>query len=252
MDKDLQDKIRLAKDAHKKGKDEAKALLHLRFGGLYIRDVVYSANDGIVTTFAVVAGVAGAGLQTNVILILGFANLLADGLSMAIGNYLGTKSEREYEESERKMEEWEIEHLPEEEKSEIREIYRKKGFQGKDLDRAVEIITSDKDQWVREMMVDELEIIDKFETSPLNHGIATFISFAIAGILPLIPYLFGMRYAWQFSIAMTGVALFVVGLSRTFITKKSWLVGGIEMLFVGTIAAAAAYGVGWGIEYFLM
>ena len=96
--------------------------------GGYLRDFVYGANDGIITTFAVVAGVAGANLSASVVLILGFANLLADGFSMAMSNYLGEKSNRDFVATERGREEWEVERLPEEEREEIRKIYRAKGF----------------------------------------------------------------------------------------------------------------------------
>src|SRR3989344_9708993 len=136
------DQLVAARRAH--WKDETRSKLHASTVGNYLRDMVYGANDGIVTTFAVVAGVAGAELGINVVLILGFANLLADGLAMAIGNYLGTKSEDEYITKERAMEEWEVDHLPDLEKKEIESIYRKKGFKGKDLVRVVAVITGDK------------------------------------------------------------------------------------------------------------
>ncbi len=103
--------------------------------GRYIGDMVYGGIDGIVTTFAVVSGVAGAALSTGIVLILGFANLFADGLSMAVGNYLGTKSEVDYKRRERYREEWEIENLPDEERTEIRQIYKRKGFTGELLEK---------------------------------------------------------------------------------------------------------------------
>jgi vacuolar iron transporter family protein len=250
MDKDqLEKKIADVKKAHK---DKiAHEMLHSKSGGTYIKDLVYGANDGIITTFAVVAGVAGAGLSPTVVLILGFSNLVADGLSMAIGNYLGTRSEEDYIRREQKMEEWEIEHVPEEEKAEIRQIYRKKGFKGADLENAVAVITSDKKQWVREMMVEELGLIPEEESSQaIKNGVATFIAFVIAGFLPLIPYTLGMigESAFTVAIIMTAVAMFAIGASRVLITKGNWLKSGIEMLFVGLIAAVFAYGIGYFIE----
>lgn len=245
-DKDLQEKIRLARAAHQKGNADEE--MHQTFGGMYIRDIVYGANDGIITTFAVVAGVAGAGLEPRIVLILGFANLFADALSMAAGNYLGTKSELEYHESERKMEAWEIEYIPEEERKEIREVYERKGFEGKDLDRAVEIITSDRDRWLREMMIEEHGFIPEGADDPRKNAFVTFVAFALAGTLPLMPYVFGAVTMWPWSIVMTGVALFVVGSARTWITGRKWLVAGIEMLLVGAVAASVAYGIGFLIE----
>jgi hypothetical protein len=102
-----------------------------RHGGAshqYIGDMVYGGLDGIVTTFAVVSGVAGAELGSGIVLILGLANLFADGLSMATGAYLSSKSEREYYEREREREGWEVEHFPEGERAELLEIYRAKVF----------------------------------------------------------------------------------------------------------------------------
>jgi vacuolar iron transporter family protein len=107
-----------------------------------IEDFVYGATDGAVTTFAVVAGVVGAALSPSIVLILGFANLFADGFSMAVGNYLGSKSQREFIEKERRKEEWEIDNLVEQEKQEIKDIYMKKGFKAELLDEIVNVITS--------------------------------------------------------------------------------------------------------------
>ena len=115
-------------------------------------DFVYGATDGAVTTFAVVAGVVGASLSPSIVLILGFANLLADGFSMAVGNYLATKAQREYIEKARKREEWEIDNLVEQEKQEIRDIYTKKGFKAELLDEIVKVITSRRKVWFDTMM----------------------------------------------------------------------------------------------------
>ena len=127
---------------------------------LSIEDFVYGATDGAVTTFAVVAGVVGAALSPSIILILGFANLFADGFSMAIGNYLGSKSQKEYMEKERRREEWEIDNLVEQEKQEIRDIYTKKGFKAELLDEIVNVITSRRKVWVDTMMREELGLIE--------------------------------------------------------------------------------------------
>lgn len=247
----LEQKIKEVRAAHQKG--HATEKYHATFGGTYIRDVVYGANDGIITTFAVVAGVAGANLSSNIVLILGFSNLLADGLAMAIGNYLGTKSEQEYIAKERKMEEWEIKHVPNCEIKEIRDIYKKKGFKGKSLTQMVDLVTSNKKLWVDTMMIDELGILPNDDQSPIKNGLATFLSFGIAGLFPLLPYLFQVPYLeFNLSIVLTGLSLFAVGALRTLITKKHWLIAGLEMLFVGAIAAVVAYTTGHFIDQKLM
>jgi len=225
-------------------KGESTDKFHATLFGLYIRDIVYGANDGIVTTFAVVAGVAGANLSPKVVLILGFANLLADGLSMGLGNYLGTKSQQEYAKKRRQNEEWEVKHLPELETQEIKAIFQKKGYRGKDLTNLTRLITHNKKAWIDTMMIDELGIFPEKLPHPFKNGLATFIAFAIAGLFPLLPYIFSRHLplsSFDTSIVTTVVALFSVGALRTFITKKPWLTAGLEMLFVGAIAAIAAY-----------
>src|SRR3989344_3794488 len=128
---------------------------HAEDTGQYLGEFVYGAIDGTVTTFATVAGATGAALSPGIVIILGFANLIADGFSMACGNFLSERTQRDYIAKERKREEWEIENVREGEVEEIRGIFKKKGFKGKDLKRAVEVITSDKKVWVDTMMSDE-------------------------------------------------------------------------------------------------
>ena len=237
-------RVAQAKRAHQEG--TAEQLLHRTTAGRYLSDAVYGANDGIITTFAVVSGVAGAALEPKVVLILGFANLLADGLSMAVSNYLGTKSEQEFVQEERKMEEWEIEHLPEEERKEIEEIYYEKGFRGDDLKRVVEVITSDKEIWVKEMLKEELGICQLTSDSPIKHGLATFIAFVAAGLVPLLSFLFPLgKGAFTVSIILTALVLFTVGALRSILIARPWYRAGVEMLLVGAAAAVVAYGVGY-------
>lgn len=234
--------------AHKKGIANEK--YHNIGKGSYLRNMVYGANDGIVTTFAVVAGVAGANLSTKIILILGFANLVADGISMALGNFLGTRSENQLKKEELKTERWEIDHVPEEEAKEIEQIYKDKGFKGEDLKRAVQIITNNKDLWAKEMMIHELGIIPGEEESPWKNGLVTFAAFAIAGLLPLLPYVFNIAIKNTFTTAtiFTGVALFIVGALRTIFTKRNWLLAGLEMFAVGALAAGSAYILSYWID----
>src|SRR3954452_16190510 len=121
----------------------------------YLRDWVYGGIDGTVTTFAVVAGVAGAELSTKTLLILGAANLFADGFSMAAANYSGTKAEIEEYAQVRHMEERHVELAPEGEREEIRQIFHAKGFRGAALDSAVDVITSKRQRWIESMMTEE-------------------------------------------------------------------------------------------------
>jgi VIT1/CCC1 family predicted Fe2+/Mn2+ transporter len=217
--------------------------------GKYIKSVVYGGLDGIVTTFAVVAGVNGASLSAGIVLILGFANLLADGLSMAIGDYLSTKSEQEYRGTERAREAWEVEHYPEGEKKELVEIYEAKGISASDARQMVETVSRHPKAWVDIMMVEELSILPG-EESPLKNALITFVSFAVFGFVPLITTIlarfvpFLARNSFPVSAGMVAVTLFSLGAVKTKITGRPWLGSGLETLIVGGITAAAAWGVG--------
>ncbi|HIH48187.1 TPA: hypothetical protein HA369_08510 [Candidatus Woesearchaeota archaeon] len=225
--------------------------------GRYLGDMVFGAIDGIVTTFAVVAGVAGASLSFSVVLILGFANLFADGFSMAMGNFLSIKSDQDYFKREHDRESWEIDNVPMGEKEEIRQIYRAKGFKGKDLERAVEIITSEKKVWVDEMMKHELNLPGFEEKSAVKGALATFLAFGVAGFIPLVSYLLVFvipgidDLAFEIAIILTAIVLFVVGSLRSFLIAKKWYIAGFEMLLVGMLAASVAYLVGFGLNQLL-
>src|SRR5262249_18364307 len=140
-----------------------------------------------VTTFAVVSGVAGAGLPRHVAVILGVANLLADGFSMAVGNYLSTKADRQMVDRVRSMEESHIDQVHEGEREEIRQIFQAKGFQSPLLEQIVEVITNDRKQWVNTMLTEEFGL--RLETpSPNRAAVATFAAFVLAGSIPLLPF----------------------------------------------------------------
>ena len=215
----------------------------------YLKDFVYGAIDGVVTTFAVVSGVAGAGLQSEIIVVLGLANLLGDGFSMAASNFLGTRTEDQQRQRAREMERRHIQHVPEGEREEVRQIYAAKGFSGDDLERAVTIITSDEERWIDTMLVDELGV-GLQGPSALKAAVTTFISFFIVGLLPLIVFLFGFVYPmdnntmYVLSTLITGLAFFLVGAAKSWFVDQVWYRSGLETLLVGGIAAGLAYLVG--------
>lgn len=215
----------------------------------YLKDFIYGAIDGTVTTFAVVSGVVGAGLSSKVIIILGLANLLADGFSMAVSNYLGTKAEEQFRAQIRKTEEEHIRSIPEGEKEEIRQIFAGKGFKGKDLERAVKIITSDPKQWVDTMIQEEFGL-SLNGPSALKAAFSTFISFVLVGSIPLGVFIYelishvSVAHAFFISAIMTGIAFFVVGALKGKFVGHRWFLSGTETLLVGAVASFLAYGVG--------
>ena len=209
----------------------------------YVRDWIYGGIDGAVTTFAVVSGVAGAQLSPLIVLILGFANLVADGFSMAASNYLGTRAEID---DYRRLEEIEYRHIrvnPEGEREEIRQIYKEKGFENEELEKAVELITADKERWVQTMLTEEYGLPAEIR-SPWKAAFSTFSAFVICGLVPLIPYLFGAESSFGISSALTGLTFFVIGSVKSRWSTASWLHSGLETFFVGALAAVLAYAVG--------
>ena len=209
----------------------------------YVRDWIYGGVDGAVTTFAVVSGVAGAELSASIVLILGFANLAADGFSMAASNFLGTRAEIDDQKRLAAIEYKHIEEAPEGEREEIRQIYREKGFEGEELEKAVELITSDKDRWVQTMLVEEYGLPAEVRSPWLAAG-STFSAFIICGLVPLVPYLIGWDSSFLVACIMTGVTFFLIGSFKSVWSTHSWLRSGAETLFIGALAAGLAYGIG--------
>lgn len=244
-----------AKDAYNTKSKEASIQAHKHKGephseqGKYIKSLIYGGLDGIITTFAVVAGVAGASLSMGVVLILGFANLIADGLSMAIGDYLSTKAENEYQQIERDRETWEVENYPEGEKQEMMDVYISKGMSEEDAFNMVEILSRNKDTWISVMMAEELGIVES-EESPIMNSLVTFGSFIFFGFIPLLAYVLstfiaGMEnYTFILACVLTATTLFILGALKVRVTMKNWFKSGAEMLVVGGIAAMAAFFIG--------
>lgn len=218
----------------------------------YLGEFVYGGIDGSVTTFAVVAGSAGAGLESSVVIILGFANLLADGFAMSVGSYLSTKSEQENYDKHKAVEYWEVDNLPEKERDEIREIYAAKGFEGELLEQVVAKITEDKDRWVDVMMKEELDMTEETK-SPLAMGGVTFLSFLIFGFIPLLSYVlnyYKLLSADLFLVSsvLTGLVFCLIGYLKAIVTQTKVLKSVLETLFLGGAAALLAYFVGDVLE----
>lgn len=218
----------------------------------YLGEFVYGGIDGSVTTFAVVAGAVGAGLDSAVIIILGFANLLADGFSMSVGAYLSQKSEKDNFHRHERIEYWEVDNLPELEREEVRKIYAAKGFEGALLEQVVEVICSDRDRWVDTMMKEELGMM-KEERSPFKIGLVTFLAFQVVGLVPLLVYV------WDFTVGfpgdlflsaslLTALAFVVIGFLKSFVTETAYWRAIGETLALGVAAAAVSYYVGNFLE----
>jgi len=219
----------------------------------YLRDFVYGAIDGIVTTFAVVAGVAGAGLDDRVVIILGAANLVADGFSMAMSNLLGSRAEAQQRARARLEEERHIELVPEGEREEISQIYAAKGLEGETLEAVVEAITADRELWLNTMMTEELGYAPS-ERSPARAAATTFAAFVALGALPLLVFAFqaaadlnvSAPFAW--SAILAGIAFFAVGTFKSRFVDQAWWKAGFETLALGGAAAVLAYAIGIALQ----
>ena len=227
--------------------------LHGRFNSKFLKAAVFGASDGIVTTFAVVAGVHGAQLPISVVLILGLANLLADGLSMGIGDYLGERSEDRFKRYQFEVEQWETKHLPEEELRELELYFADRGVAGPDRDQLTKIISKYPKLWTELGFMEEMGELPAPEKDQKlwQSGAVTFVAFFCAGSLPLLPFMlqaiFGLKLPlthFTLSIITTALALFFVGSLRTLVTKGKWWQNGAEGLAIGAVAAITAYVVG--------
>ena len=216
----------------------------------YLADGVLGAIDGCVTTFAVVAGATGGALSPLVIIILGFANLIADGFSMAVSNYHGTRSERDRVEQKRRTEERHIEAVPEGEREEIRQIFAQKGFEGDVLERIVDTITADRRLWVDTMLTEEYGLALE-GPDPVRAGATTFAAFCLAGLVPLLPYLLpGLDTSTMFaaSAVLTGAAFAAIGWVKGERLQHPRLASAWQTLWTGGAAAVLAYATGWGLQ----
>ncbi len=211
----------------------------------YLRDWIYGGIDGAVTTFAIVAGVAGADLAATVVLMLGFANLLADGFAMAASNYSGTKAERDDYDRVLGIERKHIALVPEGEREEIRQIFAAKGFSGNDLERIVSVITSDRGLWTRTMAVEEYGLSPTVR-SPVLAALSTFAAFIICGLVPLATYL--SAGGLISCIVAAGATFFGVGAIKSRWSPTAWWRSGLETFVIGMAAAAVAFAAGFGLR----
>ena len=211
----------------------------------YLRDWIYGGIDGAVTTFAVVAGVAGAELSSEILLILGAANLVADGFSMAASNFTDTKAEREDHARLKVVERRHIALVPEGEREEIRQIFAAKGFEGAELERLVKIITSNESAWINTMLAEEYGLPSD-PRSPWTAAVTTFAAFGVCGLAPLLPYLMGGGLF--ISTVVTGLTFFAIGSVKSRWSLTSWWRSGLETLAIGMSAAGLAYAVGYALK----
>lgn len=218
----------------------------------YLGDFVLGAVDGAITTFAIVAGAAGAGFSNSVAVILGVANVFADGISMAAGNYLKARSDQEHVDRFRKIEEYHIEQVPDAEREEVRQIYAAKGFEGQLLDDVVLVITEEKTRWVNTMITEEWGL-PLVHPEPLRVALVTFISFVGTGFIPLLPLMIMYQnpsdQTFTISVVLTGCCFFMIGYVRGKLAlTPNPMKTALETLLIGGTAAIVAFTIGRWLE----
>ncbi len=219
----------------------------------YLGETVYGGIDGIVTTFAIVAGAVGAGLSSKLILILGLANLVADGFSMGVGAYLSSKSEKQLYEKKRLDVMNEVQGERSGGKDLIHKIYRRRGFRGKLLDEVAEVVSVDKDHFVDVVMSEEYEMLPEKKSS-FAVGMATYAAFIVVGFTPLLAYVLDAMFGWEYehlfgvTVVLAGLAFVGIGLLKTQITKTNKIRAVAETLALGALAAGFAFYIGDFLE----
>ncbi len=212
-----------------------------------ISDAVLGGIDGCVTTFAIVSGTVGAGFSATVALVLGLANLIADGFSMAVSNYEAIRSQQEQTESLRQSEEEQIDKIPEGEIEEVRQIFERKGFAGEVLEQIVDTITCNRRLWVETMLVEEHGVLED-NLNPYHSAVTTFAAFVSVGAVPLAPFIFpalGMETQFTISACLAGVMFFLIGATKSMIYAKPIVRSGLKTLLTGGAAAGLAFVLGY-------
>ena len=213
--------------------------------GNYLRDFIYGGIDGTITTFAIVAGVAGADMPGSVVLVLGLANLIADGFAMGAGNYSGTKADLDDYSRLLAVERKHIDIEPSGEREEIRQIFAGKGFDGAELERIVDVITSDEERWAKTMAVEEYGLSPAVK-SPVRAALSTSAAFVLCGLVPLVSYL--IAYSLTACVAATALVFFSIGAAKSRWSLAGWGRSGLETLLIGMSAAGLSFGIGYALR----
>jgi len=213
--------------------------------GEFVRDVIFGLNDGVVSNFSLISGVAGAGTSHSVVLLAGVAGLIAGGVSMAAGAFLSNKSHREVVAEEVRREAEEIDYAPEEERDELRRIYRMKGFSEEEVEILVRRITADRQRWLETLVTEELGLSIEGGPPPLLDALFAGGGFAVGALVPLLPFLIASGTPALAAAAMLSVVgLFLMGASKTVVTSRGVLRSGLEMVVIGVGAAVVTNLVG--------
>jgi VIT1/CCC1 family predicted Fe2+/Mn2+ transporter len=214
-------------------------------GGGGVRDVIFGANDGLVSILALLAGVYGAATESRLILIAGVAGAVAGAISMGAGAYLSSKSEQEVTEKEHERKGIRRKRRPEEEKKEMARFYRTHGFKQQEAEAIASRVGARAEREAEYAADEDLGLTSEEAWPPWKAAVLTGLSFAIASVVPILPFAIMEVTPAAITAAVASIAaLFAVGASKAIFTRKSWVTSGVEMMAIGTVAAAATYAIG--------
>ncbi len=227
--------------------------------GDFLKAMVFGGLDGILTSFALVSGCAGGGLPATTVMILGFSNILADALSMGVGEFLSSKAHNEWVLSERKREEWELKNYPEGEIREMIDIYEERGMDRADAEDVINKMAKYPDFFVDIMMAEELQLQvpdPDHLCDSMKEGLVMFSAFALFGAMPLLGYVvipavdptLPEEVLFYAACGVTGLVLFIMGCVKSMFSSSNWFVSGLETLLLGGACATVAYVVGQIVE----
>ncbi|MFH0890043.1 MAG: VIT1/CCC1 transporter family protein [Candidatus Aenigmatarchaeota archaeon] len=213
--------------------------------GSLLRQIILGGQDGLVNVLGLILGVAAATNDSRIVIIAGLAATMAESVSMAAVAYTSSKAEKEFYQKQLEREKWEIKHLPEIEREEIKIIYYKKGFRGKQLSGIVKRITSDEKLWLDIMMNEELRLAESKTKKPVTEGAIVGFSAIIGSVIPLAPFFFmPVSNAILSGLVLSTTVLFLAGAVKSRLTVGHWIKSGIEMAVIGTLSALLGYLIG--------
>jgi VIT1/CCC1 family predicted Fe2+/Mn2+ transporter len=212
-------------------------------GNELVRDIILGVSDGMTVPFALAAGMSGVVNSSRLVLVAGLAELAAGSIAMGLGGYLAARSEREHYSAELARERMEIQTVPEVERDEVRQVFASYGLQGEVLENSVAAITSDDERWLGFMMRNELNLEQPPAQRARRSGLTIGVSYTAGGILPLVPYTWGLPVpaALSWSAGLTLVALLAFGAVKGRFTGVPMAKAGLQTVLVGGLAASAAY-----------
>ncbi|MFG1701930.1 VIT1/CCC1 transporter family protein [Nonomuraea sp. M3C6] len=216
---------------------------HRDVTGGWLRPSVFGAMDGLVSNFALIAGVAGGTANTRVIALGGVAGLAAGALSMAGGEYVSVASQRELAQAEIAVERSELDRHPDDERAELAQSFVDKGVAAELADEVARQISQNPDRALEVHARNELGVAPGELPSPMVAAVSSFLSFSVGAVLPLLPYLFGVQ-GLAVSAVVSCAALFAAGALVSAVTARTWWYSGLRQLVVGAVAAAVTFGLG--------